>query len=334
MAENDPELMVIELDKIHASDAAMRTVDRTCESYMGLVDSIKKAGVLTSILVRRKFDSITGEELFELIDGAQRTQASRDAGLKTIGAKIITATQGEAMEAQLMANVHRVDTPACQYSAHLRRMMFMNPTLTLLVLADKVAKSPTWVSNRLSLSRIKDKDIQELINQGKINITNAYTLAKLPPEHQRELVDQAMTLPPSEFLPVATARAKEIRASNQAGSNANPIVFQPQPFTQKLKALKEELDTNQQATFLCGKYKPASMEQAFSLAIAWTLHMDPFSKELQQAQHEERVQLREEKKAKRIAERQKRAEEQQKKLAEEAAQVQARLDAKAVVTAS
>lgn len=308
---------IIPLDKIVVSENAMRTLDRESEQYQGIIASIKEKGFFSAVTVRRTHDPVTGHEVYQLIDGLQRTSAAREAGLTEVSAVIMDMNDAEAMEAQLMANVHRVETPACVYAAHLRRMMMMNPTLTVPVLADKISMSPAWISQRLSLVKI-DPTIQPLVNEGRINISNAYALAKLPAEDQKELLDVAVAQAPSEFIPMATERARSIREKHRQGEAAAPIVFTPTPYAQKLKDLKQEYETRKMSQELVTLYKPKTLTDAFNLAIDWVLHLDPQSITLQKAKFDEREGLKEEKRKRSLAAREEKIRIQREALEKEA----------------
>lgn len=54
-------LAEIKLSEIRESPVALRKVDRTSEEYLGLVDSIRKSGVLNAILVREFKDEESEE---------------------------------------------------------------------------------------------------------------------------------------------------------------------------------------------------------------------------------------------------------------------------------
>lgn len=293
----DHTLQDIPISEIKENPAALRAVNRQSESYLGLVDSIKQTGVLNAISVRQKTDAETGESYYELVDGLHRFSASKDAGLEVIPATVLSLDDAQVLEAQVMANVHKVETRPAEYSRQLRRILTMNPLMTEAELAQKLSKSPSWISDRLGLNKIVDENIADLINKSKINLSNAYALAKLPPEEQADFVDRAMTLSPDEFVPAVHARVKEIRDAKRSGADAGAAEFVPVAHLQKLKDIKDELDSGA----IC-KALGAKDVKSFNLAIAWVLHLDPKSVEAQKAKDEERKAAREEAKKKKAAE--------------------------------
>ena len=97
---------MIPLAKIRENPVALRNVDRQNEAYIGLVDSVKKVGILNAIVVREiKNPADPKEELYGLVDGLQRFSAAKDAGLELVPATIQPLEEGQILEAQLIANV-------------------------------------------------------------------------------------------------------------------------------------------------------------------------------------------------------------------------------------
>ena len=308
-------LRVIEVGKIHENPVALRAVNKESEDYLGLVESIRTKGFFGAITVREKVDPESGTKFFELIDGLHRFNAAKDAGVTEINCNILDMDDANVLEAQLMANVHKVETRPVEYTKQLLRMLSMNATMTEAELAAKLGKSFEWLNQRLSLTKIKDDGIKQMVNEGKIKLTNAYVLAKLPPEEQASWLDRAITLPPTEFSEQADARAKEIREAHRKGLKESPEVFQPVAFLQKLGEIKTELATGNIGKVLCKECGTSTPEAGFALGIAWVMHLDPKSAQVQIDKENQR-------KAEATAAKAKREQEAAKKKAEKAAKMQ------------
>ena len=311
-------LTELPLGLIRENPVALRAVNRQDEKYLGLVESIKSTGVLNAITVRSKTDEETGQEYFELIDGLHRFCASKDAGQEKIPANVLEMDDAAVLDAQVIANIHKVETKPVEYSRQMLRILAANPMMVESELAAKLSKSTQWVKERLGLTKIIDENIVNLINEGKIILANATTLAKLPPEEMAAFVDRAMTQGAEEFIPACNARLKEIREAKRQGKDAEDAVFQPVAFMQKMKDIKEELDKNEIGKILCQGLK--TPEEGFAMAVKWALHLDPKSIEAQVAKDEERKKQRAEAKRKKDQEK---AEKKAKKAAEAAAEAEA-----------
>lgn len=296
------ELSVIAISEIRENPVALRTVNRQSEEYMGLVDSIRQKGFFGAITVRRKTDAETNQSYYELIDGLHRYSAAKDAGLTEINVDIVSLDDDAVLEAQVMANIHKVETRPIEYSKQLLRILSRNPLMTESELAVKLGKSAQWIKERLGLTKITNEDVAALVDEGKIGLANAYALAKLPPEEMADWVDRAITLSPDEFIPAANSRCKEIKEAKRKGQDPSDREFQPVAFMQKMKDIKTELDDGTIAKALINQTGASNAEQGFKLAVQWCLHLDPASVEAQKAKDEERKAQRAEAKKKRDAE--------------------------------
>lgn len=309
-------LTSIKLTDIRENPVALRSVNRKSENYQGLIDSIRQKGFLGAITAREKQDE-DGTVFYELVDGLHRYCAAKDAGLEAINCDVISLSDDEVMEAQIMANIHKVETRPVEYSKQLLRILNRHPLMTEAELATKLGKSTAWISQRLGLTKIDNEKIQGLVNEGKINLSNAYALAKLPPEDMADFIDRAMTQAPDEFVPQVNKRVKEIKEAKRQGKDAAPAEFQPVAFAQKLGDIKTELEKGEVAKVLCQGLKTA--EEGFAMAVKWTLHLDPESVKVQEAAEQERKEKRAEEKKKKDAEKAKKKAEKAKEKADEAA---------------
>ena len=317
------EVKKIAIAEIRENPVALRAVNRQDENYLGLVESIKTKGFMGAITVRAKIDPETKANFYEVVDGLHRFCASKDAGVTEINADIVSLDDDQTLEAQIMANIHKIETRPVEYSRQLLRILSRNPLMTEIELAQKLGKSAQWIRERLGLTKISNNDIAELVNEGKIKLANGYALAKLPPEEMADFVDRAMTLPPDEFVPAATARLKELRDAKRKGTDASASEFAPVAFMQKMKDVKDELDKGAIAQSLCaGLSSPAD---GFKMAVQWMLHLDPRSVEVQKAKDDARKKQRAEAQNKRLLESADKKAEKAKKAAEEAEKAKAAL---------
>lgn len=102
-------LKSIPLSLIRENPVALRNVNRKGEGYLGLVDSVRKDGVLNAIVVREIKDPTNGNVVYGLVDGLHRFSAASDAGLTEIPAQVKDMDDAAVLEAQLIANVHKIN---------------------------------------------------------------------------------------------------------------------------------------------------------------------------------------------------------------------------------
>ena len=310
------EQKTILLTAIKENPVALRGVNRQSEDFQGLVNSIAKVGVMKPVNVRQKDDG-SGKVHYEMIDGLQRFTASIEAGLTEIPVYIIPMADADVLEAQIMANVHKIETKPVEYTHQLQRILAANPTMTVTNLALKLAKNPSWVSARLGLLKL-DPRVAELVDTDVVNLSNAYALAKLPPEEQINFLDRAQTDAPDVFVPAVTARVKEIKEARRQGKEAKPEEFIPTAHMQKMKDVKDELDKPAVVAALAKAKGVKSISDAITCTLEWVLSLDTRSVDSAKSRWTEKKRLREEATAKRKAER---ADAAAKKAADEAAKL-------------
>jgi ParB/RepB/Spo0J family partition protein len=309
-------LLEVPISAVVENEVALRAVKKETEEYKGLVDSIRTRGFIGAISVR-EVKTPDGKVAYEVIDGLHRFNAARDAGLQTIKVDVQNLGQEEILEAQIMMNIHKVETKPVEYSKQLIRLLSLNPLLTEAGLATKLGKSGSWVKERLNLAAgIKNEAIVKLVDEGKISLANAYALAKLPEDVQPEFVDRAMTLAPAEFCPLAAERNKAIKEDRRKGKTGEEVKFSPVAFMQSLKDVKAEAESGKLGKALVAELKIADPSVAFQMGVKWCLHLDPKSVDAQKAKFDEMQKQAEENKKRRMAER---AAEKAKKTEEEAA---------------
>lgn len=280
-------LKTIAIASIRPNPVALRTVNKESEDYLGLVDSIK-LGWRGAISVRERKDETSGAPFYELIDGLHRYSAAIDAGLEEIGVDINNLDDDQVLEAQILMNIHKVETKPMEYSAQLRRILARNSSMTESELATKLGKSKIWIAERLNLNKIDNPTIKGLIDEGKIPLANAYLLSRLDAPGQAEFTDRAMTMGTEQFGGLVNDRVKAIKEAKRKGDDTPQAEFKPVPFMQKSAVLKDELSKLACGKELIAKIKPKTSEEVWALAIQWLFHMDPLSIQEQIAKDKER----------------------------------------------
>lgn len=329
-----PSLDYIPLDQIRLNPVAIRDVEKSAVEFQELVDSIRKSGVLTAILIRRQPGS-DGKQ-YELVDGLQRFSASAEAGLTKIPAQIVTLEESDRIAAQVIGNAVRLETKPVEYAKGLMKILGYNPTWTEADLASKVNKSPAWIGRQLGLLKLHDQ-IKPLVNDGKVVVANAYALAKLPQDEQLNWLERAQTTDANQFTQQVLERVKAIREANRKGENAGEEQFVPVFHLRKKPEIEGEIKNPEFSKALIADLKIAGSAKnkdeaalaGFLLGLQWVGNMDPKSIEARKAKFEEQKKKDAEDKVRRDAEKK----EKRAKEAEEAA-AKAKKDADAAKAAA
>lgn len=284
----------IPLSLIERSEAALREIQSDTEEYQNLLKSIQQRGVLNSILVRPFTVPGTETVRYILIDGLQRYSCCMELGHITIPARVVHANEADALEHQIVTNVTRVPNRRADVGKALLRVLANNPMMTESELADKLNQSVTFIQQHLSLNKLTPEG-KKLVNDGKISLTNAYILSKLPPEEQPEHHAAAMTETHAQFVPRMKERLKEIQAAKRAGKDTTEFVWKPSMAVRPASIIKEQFgmlesgNANSELLEAVAKTGAKTPSDIIKHTLAWCLNMDAESVERQRNEYETRM---------------------------------------------
>jgi len=303
MSETEPSTIIsVSPDTIRENPIALRGVNKESEHYLGLVASMRNQGFLGTIMVRPTIDPETNEDYYELVDGLHRWNAAKDAGISEIKVEVKKFNKMECMTTQVMMNLHKIETRPVEFTHQLNRMISMQPNLTQNELAAQLGKSTTWITGRLSLLKLDDA-IQSLVDEGKITLSNAIPLCKLPKEEQAAFIQAAMEQSPAQFAPVINKRVKEIREARKEGRDPNGPSFSPIAHFQKKADVESQMEVPNKIMELVAEAGITDPGEIIKMTLKWVLNVDPQSVAVQEAKWQERKDSQEAAKAKRKAER-------------------------------
>jgi ParB family chromosome partitioning protein len=146
-----------------------------------LAESIRAQGVLSPLLVR----PVT-EQSFEIVAGARRYRAAQMAEAVTVPVRIVTLTDAEALEAQLIENLQRRDVHPMEEANGFRALLNLTePVYTIEQIAARTGKAPAYVATRLKLTELAPAVIEAFYRE-EIGVGHALLLAKLQPAQQEQ----------------------------------------------------------------------------------------------------------------------------------------------------
>jgi ParB family chromosome partitioning protein len=174
VTENKPLVQEIPLDRIVESKTNPR---RQFADLNELAANIKAHGVLQPVLVRPHPAGDDG--LYELVVGARRYRASKLAEKPSIPVRIVNLSDSEALELQIIENLHRADIHELDEAFGYKALMEQNPDLyTVEVIGAKVGKSPAYILGRLKLIDLIPT-VQKAFYEGKLTVGHALEIARL-----------------------------------------------------------------------------------------------------------------------------------------------------------
>jgi len=147
-----------------------------------LAEDIKRRGVDSPILLRplpgERVADTTRDVKYEIVFGERRYRASQQAGVATIPARVRDMTDEQALEAQLVENLHRTDLTALEEAEGYQALMD-HSKINADQLAERIEKSRTYVYNRLKLLDL-GTDGRVALRDGKIDHSVAMLVARIP----------------------------------------------------------------------------------------------------------------------------------------------------------
>src|SRR5258708_32442512 len=148
MEPTDERIFELEIDLLQANPLQPRGLI-TPESLAELAESVRIHGVLEPIVVAK---TPAG---YQIIAGERRWRASKLVGLPKVPVIIRETTPQGMLEMAIVENVQRVDlNPLERAQAYKRLMDEFN--LTNSEIAQRVAKSPSYISNTIRLLALPD----------------------------------------------------------------------------------------------------------------------------------------------------------------------------------
>jgi len=152
----------LEIDKVQPNPLQPRGMI-TPDSLMDLVDSMREHGILEPLIVAH---TPAG---YQIVAGERRWRAAKLAGLATLPCIIRETSPQGMLEMALVENVQRTDLNAVDRAKAFERLI-EEFDLSNAEIAQRIGKSPAYISNTLKLltlpDALKDGLISGLISEG------------------------------------------------------------------------------------------------------------------------------------------------------------------------
>ncbi|HEY7777905.1 MAG TPA: ParB/RepB/Spo0J family partition protein, partial [Nitrososphaeraceae archaeon] len=155
------------VEELHVSDIVQNSNalrSGSSDKVDELMDSMRQIGLLSPIIVR---PVIAG---FEIVAGTRRFNACRKLGWKKIPSHILELDDKSAFEVSIIENVNRRTLSFIEEGLAFKKYVDEFGWGSITELADKLSKSPSYVSKRLKLLGLP-KDVLDLISGSEISIS-------------------------------------------------------------------------------------------------------------------------------------------------------------------
>lgn len=240
---------------------SLRPVRKDTLEYIQFREAIQRGGIDLPLLVRQNN---------EIVDGTYRWEIALELALPLVPCYIRSLTDFEVLVKQLTLNNNASQT---EYARRLWRIMSYKPEMSLDELAHTITKSREWVFRALSLQRLVDKD--SLYN-GTLPVFAAVELAKLPPDHQKELKTLPGVLTAGDLADTIRLSVRKYLESLKDGRAARNLQTQLdlspryRTFTEVVSELKEP----SAAVSLLHRRKANTALLGWQAALEWVLRVD------------------------------------------------------------
>jgi len=198
------------------------------ETLKDLAISIKEQGIIQPITVRK-----LGYDKYQLISGERRYKASKIAGLKEIPTFIRVANDHQMLEMALIENIHREDLNSVDIAISYQRLI-EECKITQEELSDRIGKGRTTIANYIRLLKLPP-EVQKAIKEEKITMGHARAIINIGS------IDIQLQILKAIISKNLSVRDVE-RIVKDLGKEDKPIIRKsPSPLPEKFVTLKKEL---------------------------------------------------------------------------------------------
>lgn len=229
------------------------------ESLIELIDSIREHGILEPIVVAH---TPAG---YQIIAGERRWRASKAAGLRKVPVLVKETTPQGMLEMAIVENVQRVDLNPLERAQAYQRLL-EEFGLTHSEVAQKVGKSPSYISNTLKLltlpDALKDGLISGATSEGHVRALLGLEDPRLMVEAYKVVLRNSLSVRGTEEL------VRKYKFEIERRRKQNPFEEQrTEPVTQIRHSPRIEKIEKALARTLAGRVKVAQSRVATKIVI-------------------------------------------------------------------
>jgi ParB family chromosome partitioning protein len=223
--QKEEHIFELEIDLLQANPLQPRGLI-TPESLAELAESIREHGILEPIVVAK---TPAG---YQIIAGERRWRASRLVGLPKVPVIIKETTPQGMLEMAIVENVQRVDLNPLERAQAYKRLM-EEFDLTNAEIAQRVSKSPSYISNTIRLLTLPDA-LKDALMSGQTTEGHVRALAALEDPHlviegYKEVLRKNLSVRGTEEL------VRRMRARHGVGPKAKAS-------TENMRVISEDID--------------------------------------------------------------------------------------------
>lgn len=272
--------------------------DKDWADFLEFKKGIEEFGVLNMFSVRENPDGT-----YMVMDGSRRamavimmTQEGHPRYQDGIEVQVRDESDIESLERMITGNASAKKTPNSQYVKALQRLLIAK-SYSVEILAAKLGMTSTWLRDLLGLNFLPPT-VQDALDAGKLSVSNAIQLNKLPAEEIDNFTIEALNDTVADFTAKVSQKLNEIAKEKRRPAGAEKIF---EPIAKLLK--KDELQVNLERARNKAEVEPNDFNRGYLQAYLEVFGLDETSAAAQKAEFELKVKADEESKEKRKAER-------------------------------
>lgn len=144
------------------------------EAQKQLTESVREHGLINPLTVR-EYPTVKGD--YEIVAGARRFRACRDAGMAEIPCLVHELSDRAALEVQLFENLQRADVHFLDEAISYKRLKD-DHGYSAESLAARVHKSPSYIYGRIQLAELP-LTVQEALFTGELDLSTGLLLVRV-----------------------------------------------------------------------------------------------------------------------------------------------------------
>src|SRR5512143_2475502 len=181
----EQDLMELDIDRIDPAETQPRRVFKE-DKLDELASSIRHNGIIQPLVVRRN------GERFQLVAGERRWRAAQKAGLHRVPCIVKEISEDNILELSLIENIQREELNPIE-EANAYKSLLEKRHLTQEEVAQRVGKDRSSITNSLRLLKLPP-EVQRFLEEDKLSMGHARALVSVDsPEQQSLLAGEIMT---------------------------------------------------------------------------------------------------------------------------------------------
>lgn len=260
--------MDIPISKLKRCPIQLSPVRKETLEFAVLRNSIRDRGLLCPLLVRPVGDH------YEVVDGNHRYEAVFDLKWETVPCSVKQMSDAEVLEIQIEAH-GSIPRKRVDYARRLWKIVNVDQNRTIQELAYGIHRTEDWVKNTLTLIRLSP-DAQAEVDGGRLPLSCAYELAKLPPTMQEPLLALIGKVSTKELKHLAQDKVRQFNQGKKDARIQQQMVDKVnlRGYIRSMREVERELEEPTVAASIIHEMGAETKLEVWRACLMWVLRRD------------------------------------------------------------